>query len=94
LISSISGLHSVQFIYKLAILLYGDGTFTRSIIKIKESRWVDARRNEMIYRDDAGRLFIGPPLNSANAKAIAVEIDDGVPKDGYLRILNVVGYLY
>jgi hypothetical protein len=68
--------------------------FMKCVIKIKDSRWVDARRNEMIYRDDAGRLFIGPPLNNANAKAIAVEIGDGVSKDGYLRILNVVGYLY
>lgn len=68
--------------------------FMRCIIKIKESRWVDARRAEMIYRNDDGRFFIGPPLNNANAKAIAVEIGDGVPKDGYLRILDVVGYIY
>ncbi|MDD5502822.1 MAG: hypothetical protein PHH26_05085 [Candidatus Thermoplasmatota archaeon] len=55
---------------------------------------MEGSTTEMIHKDDMGRLFVGPPLNSTNVKTIVVEIGDGKPKDGYLRILDVVGYIY
>lgn len=63
----------------------------KKFIKIQKSQWVQGSNNKMIYEDEEGRLFLGPPIEYICGETIIVETSEGPLKDGYYHIIKVVG---
>jgi hypothetical protein len=64
----------------------------KEFIRIKESKWLPGSNNKMmIYEDDRGRSFIGPPIQYIQGETIIAEVSEVKPDDGYYHIIKVVG---
>lgn len=62
----------------------------KHFLKIKNSEWFPGSTKKMIYEDEDGELFLGPPINHVIGETIIVEISNG-PIEGYYRIIRLVG---
>lgn len=61
----------------------------KHFLKIKSSNWVTGSTKEMIYEDEDGKLYIGPPFNHMIGETLVVEASDG-PIEGYYRIIKLI----
>ncbi|MFX1537351.1 MAG: hypothetical protein ACFFDI_24350 [Promethearchaeota archaeon] len=62
----------------------------KRFLKIKSSEWASDSNKEMLYEDENGELFKGPPINYTAGETIIAEISDGLI-DGFYRIVQVIG---
>jgi hypothetical protein len=64
----------------------------KHFIKITDWYWVPGSSKEMIYVDDKGKKFIGPPSEVIVGETIIVEGSEFL-EDGCRRIIRFVGRL-
>jgi len=62
----------------------------KDFLKIKNSEWAPNSTKKMIYEDEDGRLFLGPPISYVVGETIIVEISK-TPIDGYYHIIRLIG---
>jgi len=60
----------------------------KHFIKITDYKWVLGSDKEMMYQDDNGEWFVGPPHNVIVGESFAVEISNGLLEDGYRHIIK------
>ena len=62
----------------------------KHFLKITHWEWVPGSQKEMIYKDDKGKLYIGPRHDVVDEKVYVVEISDGPLEGGYRRIVKFI----
>ncbi len=60
------------------------------IIKIADYNWKPGSQTEMLYENDAGEFFIGPPKNISIGNSYVVEVNDELQKGKYYRIKKFI----
>ena len=61
-------------------------------LTIADWKWVPGRQREMMYKDDqTDEWFIGPRYSVIVDNTYAVEIGEGIEKDGYRHIIKFTG---
>lgn len=58
-------------------------------IKVIDSRWIVPGK-KMLYEDEDGTTFLGPPIEYAAGEMIFAEVSERRQKDGYYLILKVI----
>ncbi len=61
------------------------------LLKIADYNWKPGSHNEMLYEDDKGEFFVGPPHNVIVDNTYTVEVGNKLPEDRYYRIIRFVG---
>ena len=61
----------------------------KHFVKVKDYRWFPGSTKKMIYEDEDGKLFLGPPFNTMLGEILLVEASDR-PIDGYYHIIKLV----
>ncbi len=59
-------------------------------LKVADYNWNPGTHNEMIYENDRGEYFIGPPQNVTVGKVYTIEVSDKLLDDLYYRIIKFV----
>lgn len=62
----------------------------KRFLKIIDSRWLIPGK-EMLYEDEDGDTFVGPPITYVIGDMIIVEASDGPQEDGHYHIVRVIG---
>lgn len=60
-------------------------------LKVADYSWKPGSQKEVIYKDDKGELFIGPPMNVIIGKTYVVEVSSKRPEDIYYYIIKFIG---
>ena len=60
-------------------------------LKLAEYSWKPGSQAEMIYEDDKGEFFIGPPHNVVAGNTYVVEVSSKLPEDRYYHIIKFIG---
>ena len=63
------------------------------IIKIVENYWAPSSNTKMIYKDEKGRLFLGPLIGVSHGKKVILEASDAPLEDGYYHIIKEIGVI-
>lgn len=61
----------------------------KHFLKIKNYDWAPGGQKKMIYEDEDGKRFMGPPISGATLDIIIVEASDR-PIDGCYQIIKFV----
>ena len=61
----------------------------KCFIKIKNCKWIEPGKS-MLYEDEHGDFFIGPPIENVNKDTIIIEAGEK-QTDGYYPIIRVLG---
>lgn len=59
-------------------------------LKIKNYDWAPGSQKKMIYEDEDGKRFMGPPISAPMQDTIVVEASNH-PIDGYYQIIQFIG---
>jgi hypothetical protein len=60
-------------------------------LKVADYNWKPGSQEEMIYEDDKGKFFIGPPHSVVVGNSYVVEVSSTFPEDRDYHIIKFVG---
>jgi len=63
------------------------------IIKIVDRNWVPKSNTKMIYKDEHGRLFLGPLISVSHGGKVILEANDAPLEDGCYHIIKIIGVI-
>ncbi len=60
-------------------------------LKVTDYNWKPGSQTEMLYENDKGEFFIGPPKNVIAGNTYIVEVGEKLLEDKYYQIIKFIG---